>query len=69
MRKAVAIMLLVFVMAFLAGASIPSTADAGPCYYKCICSVPHKCCINAYGVEVCKPVPNGPIQCPQVFPC
>ena len=40
-------------------------AQAGPCFYRCICSVPHKCCTTPTGTS-CKPVPDGPIQCPQV---
>jgi hypothetical protein len=67
MRKAFAVLSVVFALAFVIGASMPA-AEAGPCYYKCICSVPHKCCINN-GVEVCKKVTNSPIQCTQVYPC
>ncbi len=42
-----------------------TTAQAGPCFYRCICSVPHKCCTGPNGTT-CKPVPDGPLQCPQV---
>ncbi len=45
-----------------------TSAQAGPCFYRCICSVPHKCCTSASGTT-CKPAPNGPIQCPQVSDC
>ena len=67
MRKALAVLFIVFALAFLLGATIP-TAQAVPCYYKCICSFPHKCCI-VNGVEVCKRVIYAPIECPQDFPC
>ena len=40
-------------------------AGFGPCTYRCICSVPYKCCTSG-GVTSCKPAPDGPIQCPQV---
>lgn len=38
MRKALASLFAVFAVAFVVGLTMPS-ADAGPCYYKCICSV------------------------------
>jgi hypothetical protein len=60
---------LVFAVAFLAS-YLGRSADAAPttCYYKCICSVPHKCC-KTNGVESCKPVPDAPIACTQSYPC
>jgi len=64
MRKAISILFVVFALAFVIGASMPA-AEAGPCYYKCICSFPYKCCINN-GVEVCKRVTFAPIECPQI---
>ena len=67
MKKAMAVGFTVFAVAFVVGLTMPS-ADAGPCYYKCICSVPHKCCVNN-GVETCKKVSPSPIQCTQSFPC
>lgn len=67
MRKALATIFVVFAVAFVVGMTIPS-ADAGPCYYKCICSQPYKCCVNN-GVESCKKLIDSPIQCTQVFPC
>ena len=36
-----------------------------PCTYKCICSVPSRCC-TSNGVTTCKPAPESPLQCPQV---
>lgn len=65
MRKLIAGLSLVFVVAVAAGFSM-NRATAGPCYYKCICSRPYKCCLNN-GVESCKPATG--IQCTQVYPC
>lgn len=67
MRKAVAVLFVVFALAFVIGASMPA-ADAATCYYKCICSQPHYCCVKN-GVETCKRVLFSPIQCPQVMDC
>lgn len=66
-KKTVLLFVLVFAVTFLAG-YLGRNADASTCYYRCICSVPNKCCVNN-GVETCKPVSGGPIQCPQNFPC
>jgi hypothetical protein len=66
-RKALLLLMAVFVLALVVGATLP-TADAANCYYRCICSVPHKCCI-VNGVEVCKKANPSPIQCPQDYPC
>jgi hypothetical protein len=63
MRKALALLLIVFVVGVAIGVTMPS-ASAGPCYYKCICSRAYKCCV-INGVETCKPV-TGVIQCPQI---
>lgn len=55
-------------VAFGAGAVIgmnTTTAQAGPCFYRCICSVPHKCCNGPNGTS-CKPDPSAPIGCPQI---
>ena len=43
-------------------------AQAGLCYYKCICSVPYKCCTTPYGTA-CKKDTSGTFQCPQVYDC
>ena len=40
-------------------------APPSPCTYKCICSVPSRCCTSR-GVTTCKPAPESPLQCPQV---
>ena len=68
-RKWTVLFAIVFAVAFLAS-YLGRNADAArvTCYYKCVCSVPHKCCVNN-GVETCKPVPDGPIQCTQSYPC
>ena len=65
MRKA-AIAVIILAIAFGAAALFQS-AEAGfaPCTYKCICSVPYRCC-TSHGVTSCKPAPDGPLQCPQV---
>lgn len=66
-KKLVVLFAVVFTVAFLSS-YMGRSADAATCYYRCICSVPHKCCV-INGVETCKPAPNGPLQCPQGFPC
>ncbi|HXV14814.1 MAG TPA: hypothetical protein VEC56_11470 [Candidatus Krumholzibacteria bacterium] len=66
MKKLTAILALVGV--FGVGALVglrATTAQAGPCYYRCICSVAYKCCTTETGTT-CKAVPNAPINCPQV---
>jgi len=65
MRKIV-LLSLALVATLAAAASAPKPAEAQLCTvtWRCICSVPHKCCGTA-----CKPDPNGPIQCPQVYDC
>lgn len=55
-------------VAFGVGAVIgmnTTTAQAGPCFYRCICSVAYKCCNGPNGTS-CKPDPSAPIGCPQV---
>ena len=67
-KRLIVLLALVFAAAF-ASSFIGTGADAAlNCYYKCICSVPHKCC-RYNGVESCKPAPDGPLQCPQNYPC
>ena len=46
----------------------PAEAAFTVCTYKCICSVPHRCC-TLNGVTTCTPDPNGPLQCTQVYNC
>jgi len=56
--------LLVLVMVFGLGALVgfrTSTAQAAPCFWRCICGTPYKCCGTA-----CKVDRSGPIQCPQI---
>jgi hypothetical protein len=55
---------LVIAIAFGFGLVALQSAEAAFCTYRCICSVPYKCCGTA-----CKPDPNGPLQCPQVYNC
>jgi hypothetical protein len=66
MKKRAALLLLtiVFVMGAVVGMKAPS-AQAGPCFYKCICSVPYKCCTTPFGTS-CKKDTSGTFQCPQV---
>jgi hypothetical protein len=69
MRK---VMLSLFAVSALAvGAATliePANAGFGTCTYRCICSVPHKCC-TVNGVTSCKPAPDGPLQCTQGYEC
>lgn len=65
MIKKVLLVLAVFALTF-AASTLTNKADAGPCRYRCICGVSHKCCTNN-GVETCKPAAG--ISCPQVYPC
>jgi hypothetical protein len=67
MRRAIVGLALVFAAAFAVGIS-SQRAEAkglGPCTYRCICSVPNRCC-TVNGVTTCKPDPASPLQCPQV---
>lgn len=65
MRKMVAGLALVFVTTFAVGVTLPR-AEAAPCRYKCVCSVPMKCC-TYNGVESCKKTTE--FACTQVYPC
>ena len=68
MRKfAVPVLLVVFAVGAVVGMRAPG-AQAGPCFYKCICSVPYKCCTTPYGTS-CKKDTSGTFQCPQVYDC
>ncbi len=67
MKKILALLVGVLAVSFAFG-FFSKSADAANCYYRCICSVPHKCCVTN-GVETCKPVSIAPIQCTQNFPC
>jgi len=67
------IALFVVVAAVFGTASLFSPADAagggfGSCTYRCICSVPNRCC-TVNGVTTCTPDPNGPLQCTQQYDC
>jgi hypothetical protein len=63
-KRILPLLLLVFTVCFFIGLGGKSV-DASDCYFRCICSVPHKCC-RVKGVETCKPVQVSPLQCPQV---
>jgi len=69
MRRALTTLGILAVLA-LGTAALFERAEAAftVCTYKCICSVPHRCC-NVNGVTSCKPDPNGPLQCTQVYNC
>lgn len=69
MRKRIAFLLLpvIFVTGAIVGLKAPS-AEAGPCYYTCICSVPYKCCTTPYGTS-CKKDTSGIWNCPQGMDC
>jgi hypothetical protein len=66
MRKIV-LLSLALVATLAAAASSPRLAEAVSCTnptYRCICSVPYKCCGTT-----CMPDPDGPFQCTQVYNC
>ncbi len=63
MRKIV-LLSLALAATLAAAVSTPNPAESALCTWRCICSVPHKCCGTS-----CKPDPNGPLQCPQVQDC
>ncbi len=63
MRKAIIGACLVFGLSFAFGMTTAEPAKAaGFCTYRCVCSVPYKCCGSACKV-------TNEIQCPQVFDC
>ena len=65
MRKIALLSLaLMATLAAAVSAPVPAEADFTICTYKCICSVPHRCCGT-----VCTPDPSSPLQCPQVYDC
>lgn len=68
-RKALIVFGILGVLA-LGSASLFDRAEAGfgPCTYKCICSVPNRCC-TVNGVTTCKPDPSSPLQCTQQQGC
>ena len=69
MRKFLTGVFLAATCALGASALIDNAQAAfGTCTYRCICSVPHRCC-TVNGVTSCKPDPNGPLQCTQVYNC
>jgi hypothetical protein len=70
MKKLTAILVLVGIFAIGAFVGLSTApAQAGMCYWMCGCNgVPYKCCITPSG-PVCKPDPNGPINCPQGENC
>ena len=69
MRKALTVLSLLGVIAF-GTAALFERAEAAftVCTYKCICSVPNRCC-TTNGVTTCKPAPDGPLQCTQGQNC
>jgi hypothetical protein len=66
MRKRAAFLVLVAVFGLGALVGLrTSPAQAGLCYWKCVCSVAYKCCTTPTGTS-CKVDPRAPINCPQV---
>jgi hypothetical protein len=63
-RFAFLVLAVVFSIGALVGMRTPA-AQAGPCFFKCICSVPYKCCTTPYGTS-CKKDTSGTFNCPQV---
>jgi len=69
MRKALTVVGILGVIAFGTATFFDRTDAAfSTCTYKCVCSVPYKCC-TANGVTSCKPAPDGPLQCTQNQSC
>jgi hypothetical protein len=69
MRKAIVGLFAVFAIGLGAAALVePAQAGFSACTYRCICSVPHRCC-TFNGVTSCKPAPDGPLQCTQQYDC
>ena len=69
MRKALTVIGILGVLGFGAATLLGGAQAAfGTCTYRCICSVPNKCC-TVNGVTTCKPDPNGPLQCTQGANC
>lgn len=66
-RSAFMVLAVVFGLGAIVGMRT-SGAQAGPCYYKCICSVPYKCCTTPYGTS-CKKDTSGTFQCTQNYDC
>ena len=63
-RTALLVLVAVFGMGALVGLRA-TPSQAGPCFYRCICGTPYKCCTTSSGTT-CKVDRSGPIQCPQI---
>ncbi len=60
------VLVAVFGMGALIGMRAPGAQAAiSPCFFKCICSVPYKCCTTPSGTT-CKRDTSGTFGCPQV---
>jgi len=66
-RSVFLVLVAVFAVGALVGLRTPR-AEAGLCYYQCICSVPYKCCVTPFGTS-CKKDTSGTFQCPQRYDC
>lgn len=66
-RTAFLVLAVVFSIGSVAGMKTQS-AQAGPCFYRCICSVPYKCCTTPNGTS-CKKDTSGTFQCTQQYDC
>lgn len=67
MRKILVAALVVFALALAMGATAPTPAQAGNCYYTCSCTgTPLFCCVSN-GVTTCK-LAHG-FYCPQIVTC
>ncbi|MFZ1685543.1 MAG: hypothetical protein WAU88_15610 [Candidatus Zixiibacteriota bacterium] len=67
MRKSLVIALTVFAMAFVAGMSVPTSAQAATCSHTCSCSGTPLYCCTTNGVTTCR-LDKGR-YCPQVYTC
>lgn len=63
-RPAFLVLVVVFALGAIVGMKAPG-AEAASCFYKCICSVPYKCCTTPFGTS-CKKDTSGTFNCPQV---
>jgi hypothetical protein len=66
-RNMFLVLAVVFGMGAWAGLRAPGAqaAQLAPCFYRCICGTPYKCCNTPTGTN-CKVDTSGTIGCPQV---
>ncbi len=67
MKNVLVIALVVFAMAFIAGMSVPTVAQAATCVHTCSCTGTPVYCCTTNGVTTCKLDKNR--YCPQIITC